>query len=302
MDTISLQVQSVLYHNEPFALKRALLSLHNAIERNRKTTGELGAVTVCYGDASASPIFSQEEIAQLQKQFSPSFSFEYLYFNENTGSAKGHNLLGEQCSSDYMLIMNPDVILCPRFFHAMIEPFFSPSANAGLTEARQCPVEHPKEYNKETLETDWATTACTLFPTAIFRELNGFDAESFFMYCDDLDFTWRIRLLGKKIYHRPDALVYHSKTLSVDGKWIPTKAEIFYSAQAALLIAHKWSNPKRVDELYRIFSNSREPSQRQAADHFDSLRRANKLPTPLDAQHKIAKFVGDFYTEHRFLL
>ena len=300
--SFSLQVQSVIYHNEPHHLLRALENLANAVRVNRAQDGVLGAVTVCYGDASANPVFSEAEIAQITARFAPFFTFRYRFFGENTGSAKGHNLLGEGCESAYMMIMNPDVVLCPTFFAGMLAPFCDPALQAGMTEARQTPIEHPKEFDRTTLETDWATTACAIFPTEIFCTLDGFDAQTFFLYCDDLDFSWRVRLLGKKIYYRPDCPVYHAKRLSGKGQWQPTSAEIYYSQEAALLMAYKWSNHTRFEALYRAFSAENSENARRVIAHFEELKQAGKLPQQLDPTHKVAKFVGDYYTEHRYIL
>ena len=82
----------------------------------------------------------------------------------------------------------------------------------GMVEARQTPLEHAKEYNTKTGgETEWASTACTVFKTEVYNKINGFDAETFFLYCDDLDFSWRVRLAGYKIIYMPSAIVYHAK-------------------------------------------------------------------------------------------
>ncbi len=298
----SLQVQSVLYHNEKEGLLKALEALNRAVEIDRENTGELSTVTVRYGDASRENIFTGTEIDALNKKFEGQIQIQYEFFNENTGTAKGHNRMGRDCTADFMLIMNPDVLVCPRFFEYMFAPFNKEGSCAGLTEGRQTPVEHPKEYNKKTFETDWAATACALFPTEIFNQINGFDEESFFMYCDDLDFSWRIRLAGKKIYYCPDAVVFHAKTLSNKGGWTPTNAEVYYSAEAAILMAHKWSNDKRVKMLLKTFSQSGEETLRKAAAHFEELKAQGKLPKQIDKQHKVAKFIGDNYTQHRFVL
>lgn len=297
----TIQIQSVLYKNEKWALKRALESLANAVRVNRKSDTVVDKITVCYGDASPERIFDNSEIEEWQKSFEAELELKYEYFNENTGSAKGHNLLGESCSSEYMIIMNPDVIVCPQFFEKIILPFVNCKDNSvGMTEARQTPVEHPKFYNRKTLETDWAATACALFRTEDFRALNGFDADTFFMYCDDLDFSWRIRLMGKKILYIPDCVVFHSKTLSEKGAWQPTKAEIYYSAEAALLMAYKWSAEDRLKKIYHNFKISNDKNLEKAAAHFDELKASGRLPEQLDKNHTVAKFIGDFYTEHRY--
>lgn len=299
--SVSLQVQSVIYHNKKESLLRALRSLANAIRVNRETTGELGKVTVCYGDASAKEIFSEEEIAEMVTEFEPYFDFNYRFFGENTGSAKGHNLMGAEGDSEYMMIMNPDVVVCPRFFKNMISPFLDPEKNAGMVEARQTPIEHPKEYDRKTLETDWCTTACAIFSREMFNQLNGFDSDTFFLYCDDLDFSWRVKLAGKKLYYRPDCVVYHAKSLSASGNWQPTAAEIYYSQEAALLLAYKWSNTKRAKKLYDIFSNADSTGKKVVAK-FDEMKRLGKLPEQIDPDHKVARFVGDNYADHRFTL
>ncbi len=299
--SVSLQIQSVIYHNQKESLLRALTSLANAVRVNQQTTQELEEVTVCYGDASSSETFTPAEINQIRESFLPYFTFNYRFFGENTGTAKGHNLMGEDCVSDYMMIMNPDVVVCPNFFGKMFIPFFDPNAEAGMVEARQAPIEHPKEYNKVTFETEWATTACAIFSTEIFRKLNGFDHETFFLYCDDLDFSWRVRMEGKKIYYRPDCVVYHAKRLSSAGQWQPTSAEVYYSMEAALLLAYKWSYNRRVALLKKNFSYAGAEGTK-VLKKFEELKNANKLPLQLDPKHKVAKFVGDYYTEHRFAL
>ena len=298
----SLQVQSVLYCNKKEALIKALESLYRATQVNHESTAEIGEVRVCYGDASPEPVFTDKEIADLNNRFGGVITVDYEYFNENTGSAKGHNLLGEKCTSDYMLIMNPDVVVCPRVFASMMKPFMDPSLKAGMTEARQTPVEHPKEYSEKTGETGWATTAFAIFSTEIFRELGGFDADTFFMYCDDLDFSWRVRMLGKKVYYCPDAVVFHAKTLSAKASWKPTNAEVYYSAEAAILMAYKWSNSSLCKKICKDYIASGDENLVRAVKHFEELKANNKLPVQLDKQHKVAEFVGNYYTKHRFKL
>lgn len=298
---VTLQIQSVIYHNEKESLLRALDSIANAIRVNRDTTKELGEVVFYYGDASSERIFSDVEIAEIKSRFQNWFELRYVYFQENTGTAKGHNRLGAECSSDYMMIMNPDVLVCPRLFSGMLEYLLDPSKNAGMVEARQTPIEHPKEYNRKTLETEWASTACVMFPTAVFNEIDGFDAKTFFLYCDDLDFSWRIRMAGRKIYYRPDCMVFHAKQLSHNGNWQPTSAEIYFSQEAALLMAYKWSNQTRFKRLYELFSNGDEIGAKVIA-RFEEMKAEGLLPKQLDPEGKVARFLGDYYTEHRFVL
>lgn len=301
MSGITIQIQSVLYHNKPEALERAWESLANAIEVCKKEGLMLEKPVLCYGDASAHPIFSEEDLERLQKQYGTVLPLEYTYFNENTGTAKGHNRMAQDCEKEYILIMNPDVVVNPRIFLQMLKPFQDPEMKTGLTEARQTPIEHHKEYDKATGETSWASTACALFPVAIFKEIGGFDEETFFMYCDDLDFSWRIRLAGYKIIYLPDAPVFHGKTLSADGQWIATNAERYFSAEAAVLMAYKWSNPQRVEELLGIFERADGMMEHKVVAAFKERQKTGRLPEPLDPEHRVASFTRQGYGQYRFM-
>ena len=301
MGNHSLQIQAVLYHNEKDALLQALENIANAVRVDRKTDGALSEVTVCYGDASAEPLFTADEIKQIKEKFFDVFLFEYTFFNENTGTAKGHNRMGETCKSEFMLIMNPDVLVNPHFFAQMLQPF-EQDDKVGMTEARQTPLEHHKDYDPKTGETSWATTAAAIFPTKLFVQVGGFDAETFFMYCDDLDFSWLLRLAGYKIIYVPQAVVFHAKWLDENGGWMPTGAEIYYSAEAALLMAYKWSNPDRVKMLVDTFSKIPNSPEEKALNAFLKRKEEGRLPQPVDPEHRVAEFTIYGYGMSRFIV
>lgn len=299
MKNVSIQIQSVLYHNDVKGLKKAINNIANAIKVFKELQSELDC-EIYYGDASKEPVFSRDELIELKEQIPELRDIRYVFFNENTGTAKGHNRLARECKADYIMIMNPDVLVTPRFFTEMLEPFKDKSV--GLTEARQTPVEHPKEYNLKTFQTSWSTTACVIFPVSVYKEVNGFDEDSFFMYCDDVDFSWRIRMAGFKLIYRPRAVVYHAKRLSVSGAWQPTSAERYYSAEAALMMAYKWSQMERLNKLLWDFKRSKDKVFNKAAHEFKKRKKEGKLPKQLDSEHRIATFVDGEYAKHRFVI
>ncbi len=61
---------------------------------------------------------------------------------------------------------------------------------------------------KEPFEVFWAKAAAIVVRSAVFRIIGGFD-EDFFIYYDEVDLCWRIRLLGYKVVTVPTARVYH---------------------------------------------------------------------------------------------
>lgn len=299
MSNQSLQIQAVLYNNDFDALSRSLTSIKNALQQS-SAKNLIDRCAVVYGDASPAPLLSEDAVARIAQENEGVFSFRYIYFNENTGFGKGQNKLAEKATTDYLLVINPDLLFNPPFFSRILEPFLLESGNAGIAEARQTPIEHPKDYDTKTGETDWSSGACMLVPTDTFQTLNGFDYETFFMYCEDVDFSWRVRALGKKIIYCPDAVAFHPKRLNTQGHLNPTETERYYSSETALLMAHKWTYRKQLKHLIRHFETSHDPYQKKALEVFRKRERVGTLPSPIDPQHAASTFHRGEYTTHRF--
>lgn len=295
----TLQIQSVLFHNNPDDIIRSIQSLAKAVD-SAITEGIFSDVTLSYGDGSIVAVFSEEEQIAIAEKFRNYMNVTYKFYGENLGSARGHNVLAQNVVADYILIMNPDVIVAPDIFKELIKPF--EHKDTGIVEARQIPIEHHKDYNILTGETGWASTACALFPSTLFRQLNGFDADTFFLYCDDVDFSWRMRLLGYKIIYQPSAVVFHDKKLTKDAGWIASSAERYYSAEAALLMAYKWSRSYLVKLILIYFKLSSEEHYLKAAKAFERRRNEGKLPKQIDSEHKIGQFIDGQYARKRYRL
>ena len=78
-----------------------------------------------------------------------------------------------------------------------------------IIEAVQFPEEHPKVYDPLTFETPWASGACLAIPRRVHASIGGFD-DGFFMYCEDVDLSWRARAAGHSVRTCPRALFLHS--------------------------------------------------------------------------------------------
>lgn len=293
----SVRVQSVVYRLTPDAMERTLTYLDNAA-RLALREGATREIMVAYGDCSPEPTIDEAILKSWQSQFKNLRTIEYTFFGANLGSAAGHNRLLEGADSDLVMILNPDVLASPTLFielnHALSRP------GVGLAEAKQIPIEHPKDYDPETGETSWASTACAIGPLQVFREINGFDSKSFFLYGDDVDFSWRVRLAGYKVIHQSSAVIFHDKRLSHEGRWISSPAERYYSAEATLLLTYKWSRTDMTESYLRIFNSRKDPVQEQVAAAFEKRRQEGRLPMQLDPEHKIGQFIDGAYAQHRF--
>jgi GT2 family glycosyltransferase len=292
----TIGAQSVLYNNERQAVEHAVAALARSAELAAQICP---AVTIRYGDSSPRPCLDAQELESLRRRY-PSVHVDYTFFGGNLGSARGHNELSKSNGADIYLIQNPDVIVAPRLIETMVTEFDTPGV--GMVEAKQLPIEHPKDYNPQTGETGWASTACTMIPAALFRELNGFDAENFFLYCDDVDFSWRVRLNGLKVIFQPAAVAFHDKRLSREGAWLPSAAERYYSAEAALFLSYKWSRADITERLIGYFSSSGDEDMLRAARVFTGKKDKGDLPVQLDDAHSVGLFIGTEYSPHRYPL
>jgi cellulose synthase/poly-beta-1,6-N-acetylglucosamine synthase-like glycosyltransferase len=135
---------------------------------------------------------------------------------------------------------------------------------------------------------------------AVLERIGGFDEENFFMYCDDVDFSWRARLSGYRVVYRPTACVFHDKRLDAAAQIEAGEAEVYYSAEAALMMAWKYTRPDLVEEWSAGLMQTQLPQHRKAVEVFNERRQQGRLPQPLDPEGRVAQFVGYNYAPHRF--
>ncbi len=283
---VQIQGQTILYQNNKDHLRRTVRSIAEAVQFSRSRGRN---VRLCYkwGDASPQPLFSEEEIQTIREDLMEYLDLVYVFFNRNTGTSYGHNRLAQNCDATYLWIMNPDIVAQVDFLEEILHPFEKDlDRKIGIVEGRQTPLEHLKQYNVLTGETSWGSGACTLFRTEAYLGVNGYDEKSFFMYCDDVDISWRIRLKGYRVIYQPTAVVFHDKRLSEKGQYIATDAEVKFTLEARLLMAWKWSYPRLVEKLLDEYGKEEHPAYRFALESFWKRQRENRLPKPIDPEHK----------------
>ena len=291
----SLRVQSVLYENAPADMLRAFKSFITALT---SSTPRLSDWKVIFGDCSSKPVLDALWVERRQEEARRAGGrFEYYFFGENLGHGGGHNRLHEGSDEELLLILNPDGILAPDSVSRLLDGF---SGDTGVIDARQVPLEHPKYYDPETGETSWSSMACALTSARIFREIGGIDHETFFMYCDDVDYSWRVRLAGYTTRYCPQARMFHDKRLDVSGNMIAGETERYFSAEAALLLAYKYSRDDVVSALLNSMSKSGDDRVKKAVEVFLTKRRHLSLPERIDQNHRVAEFNDGVYGKHRF--
>ena len=179
------------------------------------------------GDASSAAAGEDESIFHMKSE-------------GNVGFGKAHNRLMTEAFSnnaDIYIAANPDGSFHPDAIGALVQMMHAHNGRA-LIEAIQFPDEHPKTYDPFTFETPWASGACLAIPNQLYEAIGGFD-DAFFMYCEDVDLSWRARASGFAVRICPRALFLHAVT---NRKPDPTRLKVIFNS--GILLARKWNNPK----------------------------------------------------------
>ena len=72
-----------------------------------------------------------------------------------------------------------------------------------------------------------------------------------------------------------------------------------YSAEAALLMAWKWGDDKRLGQLLERFKRGGE-AEKLALQSYRKRKREGTLPEKIRADRRVATFTGNYYGKNRF--
>ncbi len=165
----------------------------------------------------------------------------------NNGFARGVNLLARQGRGEFLFLLNPDTELEQGCLEKLLDHALGDPA-IGMCEARQQPREHWKIYDPKTGETTWCTGAAVLVRRKAFEELSGFDERIFFMYCEDVDLSWKLWLRGWKCMYVPGAVVRHYNQDIIPGK--TRTIENYFSFRNSLFLFYRFGCWKDRRVLY----------------------------------------------------
>jgi len=159
-----------------------------------------------------------------------------LRSTRNNGFARGVNLLAAQSQGRFMFLLNPDTRLEKGCLETLLAKASS-DPRIGICDAKQLPREHPKAWDKSTGETSWCSGAAALVRREAFDQVGGFD-ERFFMYCEDVDLSWKLWLKGWKCIYVPTAIVWHFTQDLAPGK--RRTLENYFSFRNSLFLYYRF--------------------------------------------------------------
>lgn len=175
-------------------------------------------------------------------------SFTILPQKQNLGFAKACNVGAKALQGDLVFLLNIDTELEETALANFSESFNADDDSFGAWEFRQFPYEHPKIYDPITGEIAWGSGAALIVKRSIFDKIEGFDT-NFYMYTDDVDISWRIRLEGYKIKYLPECIVYHYSYQSFNDV---KPLQYYYSIFNTLQLRFKFGSLHEIKEGLKL--------------------------------------------------
>jgi len=163
-----------------------------------------------------------------------------VFMDENAGFAAGANAGADDAHGDLLVLLNPDAIVQRGWGEAIRRPWGESAAAwmglvlledgehintsggvlhfTGFGWAGQ--VGEPLSAAPAVArEVGFVSGACLAMPRDLWQRLGGFPGH-FFMYCEDVDLSLRVRLLGGRLLVVPDARVDHAYEFAKgEQKW-----------------------------------------------------------------------------------
>lgn len=196
-------------------------------------------------------------------------STNYQHSATNLGYTAATNRLMAAAFSDgcdAVITMNADGFPLPGCIEKLIGRYEALGRNA-LIEARQFPEEHPKAYDQFTGESDWVSGCCMLIGREVYDLLGSFD-ENLFLYCEDVDYSFRARWSGARCVTVDDALFFHPVRNRPPAPF--PRGHMLLSGR---YVATKWGN----DQARELFSQALVEE-----GHFGSRDMLPALPADIE--------------------
>lgn len=233
----------------------------------------------------------------------------FLKLDVNTGFTGANNIGFRLSNADYVLLLNIDTEIKPDCLKLLVEKMNS-DQKIGIVEAKQVPNEHPKQYNLITGETAWSSGACCLIRKKALRDTGYFD-ERFFLYCEDVDLSWRMWSCGWKCVYLPDAECKHY-TLDLAKHKSGSYTEFRFSMRNGLFMYFIYGTVFELlmqnMRLFKLlFSNGFTKIHKKhmfmaflaEIKNFFYLLRRRKIFRKYGLRSKYIKFYGWDYAEHK---
>jgi len=203
----------------------------------------------------------------------------------NDGYAKAVNRAISEFNSEYILLLNPDIEVKPGSIDIMLN-FMNKTPDAAIVGGKLLNPDGTLQYSCRTFytlpvilwrrtflgklfpkstilsrhlmsdwdhnsvrEVDWMLGACLMIKRSALRDVGLMD-ERFFLYFEDVDWCYRMKKGGWKVYYLPEArMVHHHQRHSAQGFMNKT---LLYHIMSMFHFYDKWGNFLFFLKKYRV--------------------------------------------------
>lgn len=199
-----------------------------------------------------------------------------IRLSSNKGYSAGNNegirfAVGR--GAQYVLIINNDTIVEPGFLEPMVKVAQS-SADVGMvtckaffesdrqrtygtggyfSKVRCGGIPLPRRKQDQECEVNFISGCILLVKKRVFEQ-SGFLNERFFMYCEDMEFSFRVQECFKLMY-TPRGVIYH-KSGAGNRWWNYSEAYLFYNTRNKFLLFREFPLWYRAYVCIYLFANS----------------------------------------------
>ena len=199
----------------------------------------------------------------------------------NIGFAAGNNLLAREARGRFLLLLNPDVELLPEAIDRLLDAAVRASAQdvawGGVTLDRNgkpslgnsvhAPTLHemasrvvgrsaarlaPADNLDANRSVEVLSGSFVLIERGAWDAVDGLD-ERYFLYCEEVDFFYRLARLGKRFNHIAAARAYHDVG---HGQSASPMRELYLTTGKVQFARLHWSRPRRLAALLLLWAAS----------------------------------------------
>lgn len=180
---------------------------------------------------------SSDNSVEFLKQSYP--QIQIIQNNKNYGFAEGYNKVLDKVYADYFVLLNSDVEVTDNWISPIInmmdaddniaicqpkllsyyqrDTFEYAGGAGGYIDKYGYPfcrgrlfttLEKDNGQYNDVCEIFWATGAAMFVKAKVWKDLGGLDGD-FFAHMEEIDFCWRAKNAGYKVYYCPQSVVYH---------------------------------------------------------------------------------------------
>ena len=180
---------------------------------------------------------SSDNSVEFLKQSYP--QIQIIQNDKNYGFAEGYNKVLDKVYADYFVLLNSDVEVTDNWISPIInmmdaddniaicqpkllsyyqrDTFEYAGGAGGYIDKYGYPfcrgrlfttLEKDNGQYNDVCEIFWATGAAMFVKAKVWKDLGGLDGD-FFAHMEEIDFCWRAKNAGYKVYYYPQSVVYH---------------------------------------------------------------------------------------------